>query len=144
MANDVLTRPGRYQTVAENLEVKEVTVGDGERLGLKTRLGRCFGHLKASRIFGHASIVMLLIVHLLIGYRRLSDLRYYQDDPLVRRALGLKRLPARLMLDFDGSLIGTTRRAEGTAVGYNRKKKGKRSYYPLSGTVAQTGQVLDV
>ena len=31
VANEVLTRPGRYQTVAENLEVKEVTVGDGER-----------------------------------------------------------------------------------------------------------------
>ncbi|MGH8611610.1 MAG: transposase [Gammaproteobacteria bacterium] len=33
---------------------------------------------------------------------------------------------------------------EGTAVGFNRKKKGQRSYYPLFGTVAQTGQVLDV
>ena len=31
VANEALTRPGRYQTVAENLEVKEVTVGDGER-----------------------------------------------------------------------------------------------------------------
>ena len=27
----MLTRPGRYQKVADNLEVKEVTVGDGER-----------------------------------------------------------------------------------------------------------------
>ena len=34
--------------------------------------------------------------------------------------------------------------AEGTAVGYNKKKKGQRSYYPLFCTVAQTGQVLDV
>ena len=31
-----------------------------------------------------------------------------------------------------------------TAVGYNKKKKGQRSYYPLFCTVAQTGQVLDV
>ena len=152
-----------------------------ERLALKARLRGCFGHLKVSPIFGHASIVMLLIVHLLIGYRRLSDLRYYQDDPMVRRMLGLRRLPdvatvsrtldgmdktavkelralsrslvlerlqalcpARLTLDFDGSVLGTTRMAEGTAVGYNRKKKGQRSYYPLFCTVAQTGQVLDV
>jgi len=64
-----------------------------ERLGLKGRLRGCFGHLTVSPIFGRASIVMLLIVHLLIGYRRLSDLRYYQDDPMERRALGLKRLP---------------------------------------------------
>jgi hypothetical protein len=36
----------------------------------------------------------------------------------------------------------TKRRAEGTAVGFNKKKKGARSYYPLFCTVAQTGQVL--
>jgi hypothetical protein len=28
---DVLTRPGRYKKVADNLQVKEVWVGDGER-----------------------------------------------------------------------------------------------------------------
>ena len=27
----VLTRPGRYKQVADNLQVKEVLVGDGER-----------------------------------------------------------------------------------------------------------------
>jgi len=50
---------------------------------------------------------------------------------------------ARLTLDFDGSVLSTTRRAEGTAVGYNKKKKGARSYYNLFCTVAQTGQFLD-
>jgi hypothetical protein len=152
-----------------------------ERLGLKKQLAGCFTHLKISPIFGHGTIVMLLIVHLLIGYRRLSDLRFYEDDPMVKRVLGLKRLPdvatvsralegvdkqavkaqretsrwivlerlkrlalARVTLDFDGSVLGTTRFAEGTAVGYNKKKKGQRSYYPLFCTVAQTGQVLDV
>lgn len=152
-----------------------------ERLALRKRLGDCFAHLKVSPIFGHGTVVMLLIVHLLIGYRRLSDLRFYEDDPLVRRVLGLKRLPdvatvsrtlegvnkqavkaqrelsrsivlerlqclapARVTLDFDGSVLGTSRFAEGTAVGYNRRKKGQRSYYPLFCTVAQTGQVLDV
>jgi hypothetical protein len=53
-----------------------------EGLRLRQRLGECFAHLKVSPIFGHASIVMLL-----------SDLRYYDDDPLVQRTLGLKRLP---------------------------------------------------
>jgi hypothetical protein len=151
------------------------------RLDLKNQLRGCFQHLKVSPIFGHASIVMLLIVHLLLGYRRLGDVRYYRDDPMVQRVLGLKRLPdvatvsralamtdktsvkelrgvcrrgvltrlqaiapARLTLDFDGSVLGTCRLAEGTAVGFNRKKKGQRSYYPLFCTVAQTGQVFDV
>ncbi|MGH7173864.1 MAG: IS1380 family transposase [Gemmataceae bacterium] len=151
------------------------------RLSLGQRLRGCFRHLKVSPIFGHANIVMLLIVHLLLGYRKLQDLRYYRDDPMVRRVLGLKRLPdvatvsrslagvdkkavkelrslscalvlerlqalapTRVTLDFDGSVLGTCRMAEGTAVGYNRKKKGQRSYYPLFCTIAQTGQVLDV
>ena len=51
---------------------------------------------------------------------------------------------ARITLDFDGSVLSTGRFAEGTAVGFNKKKKGQRSYYPLFCTVAQTGQVLDV
>jgi hypothetical protein len=62
-------------------------------LDLKDRLRRCFKHLTVSPIFGHASIVLLLIVHFLLGYRELRHLRYYADDPLVLRLLGLKRLP---------------------------------------------------
>jgi hypothetical protein len=151
------------------------------QLGLKEHLTRCFRHLNVNPIFGHGLVVLLLITHLLIGYRRLQDMRYYQDDPMVRRLLGLSRLPdvatvsralaamdarsvdnlrtlnrqqvldnlgllklARLTLDFDGSVIATGRFAEGTAVGFNRQKKGRRSYYPLFCTLAQTGQVLDV
>lgn len=63
------------------------------------------------------------------------------------RELVLQRLvnvaPMRLTLDFDGSVLSTRRHAEGTAVGFNKKKKGARSYYPLFCTIAQTGQVLD-
>lgn len=151
------------------------------RIGLKQQLGSCFRHLKVSPIFGHGVVVLLLVVHLLLGYRRLQDMRYYADDPMVHRLLGLGRLPdvatvsrtlagldetgvanlrrlnrqrvlerlgalglARITLDFDGSVLSTGRFAEGTAVGFNRKKKGSRSYYPLFCTVAQTGQVLDV
>ncbi len=51
---------------------------------------------------------------------------------------------SRVTLDFDGSVLSTGRHAEGTAVGFNKKKKGQRSYYPLFCTVAQTDQVLDV
>jgi hypothetical protein len=64
------------------------------------------------------------------------------------RNLVLDRLSAeelsRLTLDFDGSLLSTGRHAEGTAVGFNKQKKGARSYYPLFCTIAQTDQVLDV
>jgi hypothetical protein len=49
----------------------------------------------------------------------------------------------RITLDFDGSVQSTRRHAEGTAVGYNKKRKGERSYYPLFCTIAQTAQVFD-
>jgi hypothetical protein len=58
---------------------------------------------------------------------------------------GLKRTRfVRVTLDFDGSVLSTKAHAEGTAVGFNKKKKGARSYYPLFCTVAQTGQFFDL
>ncbi len=150
-------------------------------IGIKERLWGCFRHLKVSPIYSHHVIMMLLIVHLIIGHRRLRDVDYYRDDEMVKRVLGLKRLPdvstisrslasadeqsvekvrtestnlvierlvaeglSRVTLDFDGSVLSTGRHAEGTAVGFNKQKKGARSYYPLFCTVAQTDQVLDV
>lgn len=152
-----------------------------QRLDLKRRMREVFRHLRSSRAYDHSLAVLSLVVHLLLGYRQLRDSRYYCDDPMVQRVLGLDRLPdvatmsrllastdarsveelrelnrqtvlerleglglRRVTLDFDGSVIGTGRYAEGTAVGFNRQKKGQRSYYPLFCTVAQTGQVLDV
>ena len=44
-------------------------------------------------IFGDATIVLLLVIHLLLGYRELRHLRFYNDDPIVKRVLGLNRLP---------------------------------------------------
>ena len=63
------------------------------RLNLKKRLKKCFSHIKVSPIFGHHLIVLLLIVHLLLGFRRLREVDYYRDDPLVLRLLGLRKLP---------------------------------------------------
>lgn len=99
------------------------------------------------------------MVQRLLGLNRIADpatvsrmLRDTSDGEIValRRVLStqvLDRLQilgvARVTLDFDGSVRSTTRRAEGTAVGFNKRKKGARSYYPLFCTVAQSGQVLD-
>jgi hypothetical protein len=130
---------------------------------------------------GFPSVVLILIVHLMLGFRRLRDIERYREDPVVLRALGLRRMPnvstvcrtlcradgvgvrnvrllcreyvlsrleterlSRVTMDFDGSVISTGRFAEGTAVGYNNKRKGERSYYPLLCTIPQTAQVLDV
>ena len=149
-------------------------------MNLKQRLQGCFIHLNHGKIFNRATVFLQLIIHVLLGHRELQDSRYYRDDPLVKRLLGLNQLPdvatvsralkeadpqsvknlrsllrdivfqrlqvilpARVTLDFDGSVQSTQRKAEGTAVGFNKKKKGARSYYPLFCTLAQTGQVID-
>ncbi len=151
------------------------------KLNLKERLRRCSAHLTEKNLYHPAVIVQWLIVHLLLGFRKLRDLEFYQDDPLIKRILGLKVLPdvstisraliefddraieahhelnreqamtrvlkegwRRITVDFDGSVLSTKKHAEGTAVGFNKQKKGARSYYPLYCTIAQSGQVFDV
>ena len=49
---------------------------------------------------------------------------------------------ARVTADFDGSVFMTRGHAEGTAVGYCKKKKGGRSYYPLFCTRGPNPAVL--
>ena len=152
-----------------------------QRLELARRLMKCFRHLSVGSIYGLWRIFLWLVVHLILGYRKLRDRDYYAEDPLLLRVLGLARLPdtatisrmlakvdeeavdqlrklsreividrllaerlARITMDFDGSVLSTQRHAEGTAVGFNKKKKGARSYYPLFCTVAQTGQIFDL
>jgi hypothetical protein len=152
-----------------------------QKLSLKERLQDCFRHIAGQQIFGCPTVVLLLVMHLTLGYRRLRGLDFYREDPLIARVLGIRKLPdvsttsrtleqvdalgvihlaalsrqivldrlsseccPRVTIDFDGSVLSTKRHAEGTAVGYNKIKKGARSYYPLFCTVAQSGQFLDV
>jgi hypothetical protein len=173
-----------------NFEEQELTSFGGlvifQKLFQELRLGEqlraCSSALrrKSSRFYGHATILHCVIVHLLLGGRKLREMDFYREDPLVLQVLGLQRLPSvptvsrmlaefdqfsierqrelnrdlvssriqnenltRLTADFDGSVLSTSRRAQGTAVGFNKQKKGARSYYPLFCTLAQTGQVFD-
>jgi hypothetical protein len=113
-----------------------------------------YRHLRDSRFYNDDPLVLRLLQlrrlpHVATVSRVLAQVTQPMIDKLrhLLRSLVLQRLAAlplrRLTLDFDGSVLGTNRWAEGTAVGFNRKKKGQRSYYPLFCTVAQTGQVFD-
>ena len=62
-------------------------------LRLRYQLRRCFQHLKTQTIYGHAAVVLMLLVHLVLRFRRLRTVDYYRHDPLVARVVGLKSLP---------------------------------------------------
>lgn len=150
-------------------------------MNLKHKLRLCLERGQASQTYGHATFVLILVIHITLGYRKLSDVKFYQHDPMIKHLHGLNSLPnnstlsrrlnsvtsdhveklanlsqqlvidrcveeklTRITLDFDGSVISSKRYAEGSAVGYNKKNKGDRSYYPLYCTIAQTGQVFDL
>ena len=152
-----------------------------QKLEFKEKLRECFRHIGGQSIFGCPAVVLLLVVHLMLGFRKLRGLDYYQEDPMISRIIGVRHLPGvstvsrtseridfqgvvnlqslcrrmvldrvsteccpRVTIDFDGSVLSTKRHAEASAVGYNKIKKGARSYYPLFCTVSQTGQFLDV
>jgi hypothetical protein len=151
-----------------------------DRLDLRHRLAAALSVCRTVA-YRPSTLVMMLVVHLLLGFRRLRERDYYRDDPMVLRVLGLRRLPdvstwtrglaeltapdiealrglnrdlvkdrlcaerlPRITVDFDGSVLSTRGHAEGSAIGYNRKRKGARSYYPLFCTISQTGQLFDL
>ena len=166
--SDVLKKSHKIPEIRyENQEAPSLTSFAGlviyqklfDRLGIKSRLAQRLGHISGSATYGAARVFLWLIVHLLLGYRHLSDRDFYSDDPLVKRLLGLAQLPdtstisrtlgefnedavknlreylrqlvlerllieqlPRVTLDFDGSVFSTGRHAEGTAIGFNKKK----------------------
>ena len=149
------------------------------RLRLLARLRRCFAAVNGERVFGLARVVLQLVIHVQLGFRRLRDRDYYAHDPLIARALGVSKIPdvstitrtlaqagpnevsrmsdlvcdmtlerleterlARVTVDFDGSVLSTKGHAEGTAIGFNPKHRGARSYYPLFCVISQLGMFL--
>jgi len=85
-----------------------------DRLQLKERIRKAFAHRKAHAIFGHDVIFLCLIVHLVLGYRRLRDTDLYRTDPIVTRVLGLQQLPdvstlSRSLADADERSVLATR-----------------------------------
>ena len=148
-------------------------------IDLLKSLKGCFSHLKVNPFYGNHRICLVLIVHFIMGFKRLRSRDFYFDDPLLKRFCGLNSIPdvstisrslslsdqrslellgdlnekivldrikieklKTVTLDFDGFVVSTGGKVEDSAAGFNKSKKGARSYYPLGCTVAQTSQVL--
>jgi transposase len=81
VATEVITRPGRYQEVAENLRVKEVVVGEGER---RRRYVVCFNPQEAARQHKHREQVLKELE------AELESLHHSADEPHTKRLCQLR------------------------------------------------------
>jgi hypothetical protein len=75
-------------------------------IDFKAGVTSCFRHVRSGKIYARATVFLQLVVHLVLGYRDLRESAYYRDDPMVKRLLGLRRLPdvatlSRVLKDAD-------------------------------------------
>jgi hypothetical protein len=142
VTEEVLSRPGRYRTVAENLEVKEVIVGAGER---RRRYAVCFNPLEAKRQKAHREE---LLHELEAELASLSDLaqvnhtkrvcalrssaRYGRLLKETKRGLAIDRQAVAELERFDGKFVvhsnDDTLTAEDMALGYKQQQRVEEAW----------------
>ena len=81
-----------------------------KEIGLKERLNKCVRHLPNTRQYNFTTILFCLIIHSLIGFRKLTDVQYYGDDPMVRRVTALHSYPSastlsRMLSEYDAKSV---------------------------------------
>jgi len=52
---------------------------------------------KHNRHYHHGTLVLTMIVHMLIGFRKLRDSDYYREDPMVKELLNLNEFTSTSM-----------------------------------------------
>ncbi|PID78860.1 hypothetical protein CSB20_12995 [bacterium DOLZORAL124_64_63] len=74
-------------------------------------------------------LFLTFVIHIILGFRELDDVKFYHDDPLVLRVLGLRRLPSTATLSRrragrlnlpNGALILTLSKNEAVQKDYER------------------------
>jgi len=98
VTEQVLSRAGRYAAVAENLQVKEVVLGDGER---RTRYVVCFNPQEAMRQKAHREQIVREIE------AELESLRYIPEEGHTKRVCALRASAryGRYLKDTDSGLL---------------------------------------
>ncbi len=105
-----------------------------ERLGLSEQLSACCRHLKPKHFYSYATILQCLVVHLLIGCRKLREIDFYRHDPMVLRTTGLKRLPSvatmsRMLRGFDAQTVSELRATNRNLI---LQRLGKQAFTTLT------------
>ena len=142
ITEQVLSRAGRYRRVAENLQVKEVVLGDGER---RTRYAVCFNPQEAQRQKMHRDQIVRELE------AELASLRYLPEEGHTQRVCALRAsgrygrylrdTDAGLLLDrekvqaaerFDGKFVvhgnDDTLSAEDMALGYKQLMRVEQAW----------------
>ena len=99
VAKEVLARPGRYRSVADNLQVKEVSVGEGTRA---RRYAVCFNPQEAARQKAHREEILAEIEADLQSLRHVAEGHNKRECALrasPRYGRYLKQTPAGLAID---------------------------------------------
>ena len=132
----VLARPGRYRRVADNLQVKEVVIGEGER---RRRYALCYNALEAKRQQAHREELLHELEAELASLAQHGDGhskrvcalrssprygRYLKDT---RRGLAIDRQAIAALERFDGKFVvhsnDDTLSAEDMALGYKQQQR---------------------
>ncbi len=137
----VLARPGRYHKVADNLEVKEVVVGDGER---RRRYALCYNPQEARRQKHHRE---QRLAELEAELASLSDqgeghskracalrtsARYGRFLKDTRKGLAIDRKAVKELERFDGKFVvhsnDDTLSGEDMALGYKQQQRVEQAW----------------
>jgi hypothetical protein len=142
VAQQVLARPGRYQTVAENLQVKEVTIGQGERA---RRYAVCFNPQEAARQQAHRNELLAELEAELDSLRPLpnkqhskricalrASARYGRYLKQTRAGLAIDRAALKAAERLDGKFIvhsnDDTLSAADLALGYKQLQRVEEAW----------------
>jgi hypothetical protein len=116
ITKEVLSRPGRYQSVAENLQVKEVIVGEGER---RRRYVLCYNPQEAERQRSHRADVIKELEAELASLRDSADEQHSKRECELRSSARYGRylkLTAQGHLALDAAKVKQAERFDGKFV----------------------------
>lgn len=146
VTHEVLTRPGRFQKVAENLEVKEVIVGDGER---RRRYVLCYNPQEAERQRAHRAELIAQLEAELASLRATTEGEHSKRVCAFRASARYGRYlkltaEGKLAIDqtklkaeerFDGKFVvhsnDDTLSAEDMALGYKQLQRVEQAWHTL-------------
>lgn len=115
------------------------------KLGLSGRIRRYVGSRLSDSDYGTVSMVLLILMLIISGGRRIRHLGYLSSDPVVLRGCGLTRLPTartagRWLAGFDEkALSGLAELNESLTLSVIRESRLGRLTLDIDGSVVSTG-----